>query len=101
MPSRSYHFYCCWGCRVAHVGEAYEDRRGWQRERNQYYDRGYSDGMRGRPAIFPLSLRHWKFMVSQLHPDRFEYQPEAQVLATEVLKWLTARRPEAPDERRK
>jgi hypothetical protein len=50
--------------------------------------------MRGQPGGFLLSLKHWKFAVSMLHPDRFEDQPDVQMLATEVLQWLTAHRPE-------
>jgi hypothetical protein len=78
---------------VEHVGEHYEDPRGWGRERNTHYDRGFADGLRARPAAFSLSLRHWRFMIAHLHPDRFERQPDEQVLANEVLKWLNANRP--------
>ena len=44
-PQKAHVYYCCWPCRVAHVGEHYENRRGWQRERNTYYGRGFLDGL--------------------------------------------------------
>jgi hypothetical protein len=96
-PGQDHFRYCSWEHYLADGGGNYEqDRRGYRRAYEQQYDAGYHDATRGRPIGFPLSLKHWKFMVARLHPDRFEQQPDEQVLAGEVLKWLTANRPADP-----
>jgi hypothetical protein len=93
-PGREHFRYCTWEHYVADGGKGYErDRRGYRRAHEQQYDKGFWDGNRARPAAFPLSLKHWRWIVSQLHPDRFAQQPDVLELATEVLKWLTANRP--------
>jgi hypothetical protein len=85
--------YCSWPCRVAHVGEHYEDARGWQRERNQHYDRGYWAGVRSGPLNSTIPPGIWKGLLLFCHPDKWQGEPGLVTLATEVTRWLLEHRP--------
>jgi hypothetical protein len=92
-PLKPFYVYCSWTCRVAHVGEHYEDRRGWQRERHQSYDRGYWDGARARPVPPDMPQAIWKGLLLFSHPDRWQAEPGLLPLATEITRWLLDHRP--------
>jgi hypothetical protein len=82
---------------VAHVGEAHEDRRGWQRERRDQYDRGYLDGLRAQPARLGIPPAIWKALATLVHPDRWQGTPALLASAHDAMVWLNQHRP--PDER--
>ncbi len=92
-PQKNFYAYCCWQCRVEHVGEHYEDGRGWQRERNEQYDRGFWAGARARPAELDIPPGIWKGLLLFSHPDKWQGEPELVTLSTEVTRWLLAHRP--------
>jgi hypothetical protein len=93
-PLKPFYVYCSWACRVAHVGAHDEDRRGWQRERHQAYDRGYWDGLRGRPMPAGIPPHIWKALAVLVHPDRWQQQPGLLALSHEAMVWLNTHKPE-------
>jgi hypothetical protein len=92
-PQKDFYVYCCWQCRVAHVGEHYEDRRGWQRERDNAYDRGYRDGLRAGPMNHSVPPGIWKALASLAHPDKWQDSPAMLALCHEAMIWLNQHRP--------
>jgi hypothetical protein len=98
-PVKPYFYYCCWACRLAHVGEGHEDRRGWQRERNAQYDRGFWDGNRAQPERLDIPPAIWKGLMRLSHPDKWQDEPGLLTLATDVTRWLLEHRPQEPERR--
>jgi hypothetical protein len=92
-PAKDFYVYCSWECRVAHVGEHYDDRRGWQQERNQSYDRGFWDGTRATPPEVEIPPQIWKALAVLVHPDRWQETPALLPIAHEAMVWLLEHRP--------
>jgi hypothetical protein len=95
IPAKYFYAYCSWACRVAHVGEDYtHDYRGYQRDRDQSYDRGFWDGVRVSPPGLEMPPGIWKAAMMLVHPDRWENAPEMRALAHDVTVWLLKHRPQ-------
>jgi hypothetical protein len=91
VPKKRYHYWCSWDCRVADVGNDY---RGYQREREQQYDRGFWDGTRARPSATTTMPPHiWKALAVLAHPDRWQTEPGLLDLSHEAMVWLNTHRP--------
>ena len=94
LPPKPHFYYCTWECRVADVGAGYaRDYRGYQRDRDTHYDRGFWDGARARPADIDIPSGIWKGLIRLCHPDRYAQEPGLQALAGEVTRWLIEHRP--------
>jgi hypothetical protein len=93
-PQKDFYFYCSWGCRVADVGSHYEDGRGYQRERNEHYNRGYWDGVRSRPPTIGIPKPIWLKLLAFSHPDKWMSAATGiRETADEVTRWLLEHRP--------
>jgi hypothetical protein len=93
-PQKDYYYYCSWDCRVADVGPNYErDSRGYQRDRDTHYDRGWNDAWRFRTASIDIPPGIWKGLLLFCHPDKWQGEPGLVTLATEVTRWLLEHRP--------
>jgi hypothetical protein len=87
-PPKPNYWWCSWECRQEH--RATNDYRGYQRSRDQSYDRGYNDASRARVTI-PKPI--WKGLILFTHPDKYASEPSLQTLASECTIWLLANRP--------
>jgi hypothetical protein len=92
-PLKPHYYYCSWGCRVADVGPDYErDYRGYQRSREQHYNRGFWDGSRARPVVM-MPPHIWRVLAVLVHPDRWQQEPRLLSLSHEAMVWLNTHRP--------
>jgi hypothetical protein len=96
-PEKDFYYYCSWTCRVADVGPHYErDYRGYQRNRDQSYNRGYWDGARATPPGPAIPPGIWRGMILFCHPEKWQGQRGLVALATEVTRWLLDHRSREP-----
>jgi hypothetical protein len=92
-PEKSNYYFCSWACHQAHYAEPGNDYRGYQRSRDEHYDRGFWDGARARPAELEIPLGIWRGLLRLAHPDKWQGEPELVSLSTEVTRWLLEHRP--------
>jgi hypothetical protein len=95
-PPKPNYWFCSWEHHQLH--HAANDSRGYSRQHDQSYDRGFWDGARAKPSEpseMPVGI--WKGLLLFSHPDKWQREPGLLALAGEVTRWLLDHRPSTPE----
>jgi hypothetical protein len=96
-PAKAHYYFCSWACHQAHYADTGNDYRGYERSRNESYDRGFWDGARARPPEVEIPPGIWRGLLLFCHPDKWEGEPGLLTLASDVTRWLLEHQPQGPE----